>query len=623
MKRNLRMLSLAALIALLFGGMITKEKKSIEVNAQDTTYIPMEAASFTNWTADAGEFASKDATYWGPENTFEALDTFFRGETKEGWTGTLTLNSWVQKTQYVYFTWGGANNIDDTVHLKFHYGSYSYTMLNNTFVGNEMLLRYFRIPDAEYATLDNVNGFTMYIELVDNRTYDFAFHNFGYLHVNQTEEAVGDAMRFYLNNLSTLGTDHKIGRRKAIQDNYLLNSGSETGLKDIFLKASLNINEDFESQDAFLKHWYFDHKYFNDRYTATRHFDKVISTGTVRPGDDTLMPFNKTGNGFFRGWYENDTDGGFVAADDFIYRFVSRPYVLTGDGLISIKMAGTASLHIIDADSQENLAYADLLTFSSSGNQSNIALSGFNTVTMVRHIINLEAYVGRKIQVAITDFSDGGWSAAYFDELNLNFDSTNGFTIDAITQANTHGTFYITYLDRYINSSLYDATTNPTGLKYVHESTINTANDNEILNHIDASNIKNAHEFVTNYLAYARNNDNGTSLCGVLTTNEMKTIVNNFNLLNAGAQSIVWASDDYQRYGATADDWYEFSPTILELGSSLTYVAGVNKIAIPSYGLLHENFTINTVSNVFIIISLIIFIIYVFFMMYRKKNKQL
>ena len=42
-----------------------------------TTYIPMSADAFTNWTDAAGSFANRDATFWDQQYSFNALDTFF------------------------------------------------------------------------------------------------------------------------------------------------------------------------------------------------------------------------------------------------------------------------------------------------------------------------------------------------------------------------------------------------------------------------------------------------------------------------------------------------------------------------------------------------------------------
>ena len=103
MKNIKKIVSLGLAFGLLGGALVAanvnKERKVSKADPE--TYISMESSFFTNWTNDAGSFAAKDATFWGDNYSFEALDTFFRGETAEGWTGTLTSRTWKQSTQYV------------------------------------------------------------------------------------------------------------------------------------------------------------------------------------------------------------------------------------------------------------------------------------------------------------------------------------------------------------------------------------------------------------------------------------------------------------------------------------------------------------------------------------------
>ena len=520
-----------------------KESKAVDYE----TYIPMEAGFFTNWTDDAGVFADKNATFWGENYHFQAMDTFYRGELKEGWTGTLTSRTWKQHTQYIYFQLGGAKNYDvtgDPVHLKIHYGNLFDVFYNDTFVENPMLLRGYKIPDAAYNSLmENADDFDMYIEILDQQTAGYGFANFGYLHVNQTKEEVGDAMRYYLNSMDLNDRGWEIDKRKQILENYYLNDS----LKEFFLapveSGDGGINDGFDYVGEFLRHWYFDYHYFNGA-NWNLHFDKAIGYDTYRPDDATRMPFNNHGvGGFFRGWYENDELGGFVGGDNSIYRFISRPFVLGGVGTISIKMAGTASLHVIDAETRQDLVWADLLTFSTEGDQVNLANSNFNTVTMVRHVINLEAYLGRKIQLAIADVSDGGWSALYVDELRTNTLTYTSFDVDVFTQTNNSGTFYGYKLDKYINSTCYNAETNPTGLKYVLESEINKANDNAIINHVDNSPAKKAYDFLQQYYSSLRSPANEFDYSKA--SEETKAnVVSAYNSLTSYVQGIVnWSYD--------------------------------------------------------------------------------
>ena len=526
-----------------------KESKATDYES----YIPMQASFFTNWSDAAGGWGDQNSTFWGENYHFQALDTFYRGELAEGWTGTLTSRTWKQKTQYIYFQLGGAKNYDitgDAAHINIKYGGHQYSFYNDTFVENPMLLRYYKIPDAIYQELMAAgDDFDMSIEIVDYQTADYGFVNFGYLHVNQSEEQVGDAMRFYLNNMNHDDREWEVNKRKQILENYYLNGG----LREIFLKAASNIDDDFEDNTAFLNHWYFDYAYANGANWGMR-FDQAIGTDYARPDDATMMPFNKTGSGFFRGWHENDTIGGFVGGDQSIYRFFSRPFVLGGTGLVSIKMAGTASLHVIDAETRQELAWGNLLTFSTEGDQVNLATSDFNTVTMVRHIINLEAYIGRKIQLAIADVSDGGWSALYVDELVTNYETYPSFKIDYFSQNNTSGEFHVYKTDKYINSTVFNDSTNPSGLRYVLESAINNEGENRIVDHVDNTPMREAYEFLQSYYGTLRTPSNEFDYTK-LDESVLIDKVNSFNALSAAAKELVYDSKDIQVPSYT-EEWY-------------------------------------------------------------------
>ena len=95
--------------------------------------------------------------------------------------------------------------------MKFYCGNeneYIGSLYNDTFLGNAMMLRYFKIPNDVFASLMNKypSGFEMRIELVDNKagTGEYAFHNFGYLHINQSLEETREAMYYFLNSLQLL-----------------------------------------------------------------------------------------------------------------------------------------------------------------------------------------------------------------------------------------------------------------------------------------------------------------------------------------------------------------------------------------------------------------------------------
>ena len=598
------------------------------------TYIPMRPSFFTNWTDAAGSIASVDARFWGENYSFEALSPFYRGETAEGWTGTLTSRTWKQSTQYVYFQLGGARDFDHGedghAHLVFHYGEYSADFYNNTFVENPMTLRYFKVPDDKFAELTAEDGeFDMYVEVVDPVGYGYGFVNLGHFHVNQTLSSTSDAMRYYLNNLSNDSREWEVNKRKEIFNTYFDNAAQ----REVFFASVSDISDSFSSNEEFLNHWYFDYNYFNNFYDVARHFDKAISTYSVRPGD-TQMPFNNEG-GYFRGWYENDNEGGFVASDALRYRFISRPFVLSGTGIITVKMAGKASLHVIDptqknTDTQgADLAWIDNQALQMDGNDWNMADSGFNTTAMVYHVINLEAYLGRTIQLAICDYDTSGWSACYFDELTVNYAARPEYHVDVAVQTNSAGTFYITYPDIYINSTCKGGG-NQYGVIYNAGNSLNTDGEHRILDHVDESDSYAAHTVWKQYIESVRGGKLGSNVCDVLTSDEVKAFLNGYNALSEGAKQIVCFSDDFQRIGS--GEWYNINPTIFDghsnynLGHTIQYLGELNHISVSAYNnsLAALLFDGAAGSNLYIIIivgAAVTLTLMLFFVLKKKKQK--
>ena len=554
MKKLAKLLTLtAACGALVLGTASMKHSK--ETNAQDYEYyIHMDAGFFTNWTDAAGRFEDVGATFWDENYSFEALGAFYRGEAAEGWQGTLTSRTWRQYTPYIYFQFGGAKDYDvtgDPVHLNIYYGNHQTSVYNNTFVENPMVLRYFQIPESIFNELTaGGDGFDMHIEIVDYQGSGYGFANFGFLHVNQTEESVSNAMRFYINHLSHDSREWEVNKRKQILDQYYYNAD----LKRVFYRTVNDISDNFESNSEFLDFWYFDYNYAADM-NWDLHFDRAIAFDSVRPDENTNMLFNKTNNGYFKGWFENGDVGGFVDGNSSRYRFVSRPFVLKGTGLVSIKMAGKASLHVIDTATRSDLVWADSLTFNRDGDQVNLANSDFNTVTMVRHFINLEAYLGRTIQLAIADVGSGDWEALYADELVTYYESYPGFKVDTFAQTNTSGTFNGYFLDKYINATVFNDETNSDGLKYVLENDINNENEGSIKNHVDNSAVKEAYNFLQTYYSKLRSPANEFNF--VAASEEDKTAVTTaYGLLSHAAKEIVDASVDLEYNATFTNEWW-------------------------------------------------------------------
>lgn len=652
MKHVKKIISLSVALGLLGGAVagasVLREKKvakaetDITVNADFLCYH--KAIDAENWTAgfdnDSGTFDDENATFW-PGNEaypFNSMGAFFRGESRETWQGILKSRDWSQTTPYGYFTWSAQNN-SENVYITFFYDngaghSGSLKLKNNAFVENTMMLWYFRI-DGFVAD----STYTMHVELYDNSTSGYAFNNFGYLHVNQTEEQVSDAMRLYLNSLKYYfhagHDDHNNAnrnKRSEIAGHYYTNNY----LSSVFLRTVSNIDEDFEDNNLFLKHWFYDWGY--DNYNLTeKHFDKIISTFAYRPDDGHNVPFNNDG-GYFKGWYAANTDStGFTETDGAIYRFRSRPFVLNNLGLISIKMAGrAASLHVIDVETNSVLAWVDVngrSQYKDSGDMNNIALSGFNTCTMTNYVINLEAYAGRTIQLAIADVFDSGWAASYFDSLVTSYSSLAdfGFKVDVAAQTVDTTTTYALYEDYYVSSTWSNSAAN--GIAYDTGNSINTTDpDGEgeqlpIRDRVDSSAFSGAYNVWVGYLDAARNGKEGANYCSAKTSDEVKDVIAAYNLLSDNAKRIVCNSDDFERVGE--GNWYSINPTIYgpshaySIGSSIAYLAKLNAVDVVVYSNSLIK-TIDSVSMVVVIIpvSMILIIIAVSLYIFNKKRKE-
>ena len=301
-------------------------------------------------------------------------------------------------------------------------------------------------------------------------------------------------------------------------------------------------------------------------------------------------------------------------------------------------MAGKASLHVIDAtvkntDSQAaDLAWIDNKAMNQDGAWNNMAQSGFNTTAMVTHVINLEAYVGRKIQLAICDVDTSGWSACYFDELDVTYASRPAYHVDVATQSNNSGTFYPVYFDIYINSACKNDD-NQFGVIYNGGNTVNTADDNAILNHVDSSASLDAYNVWKSYLEAARNGVQGSNYCSVLTSNPVKAFLADYNSLSVAAKQLVCDSDDFERVGS--GDWWTINPVIYDnthaynLAQTIQYFGDENNIAVTVYSngmvIRRNNLAIIPVDNnaiITIAVSTIVLMLTIGLIVYLRKKKR-
>ena len=601
-----------------------------------------DSSFFANWNevvsakGTPGEFRSAGATY--ECGSYNAFGSFFDGCT--GYEGledfTLDTIRWKQHTQYIYFQWGCAKDYgheaqdDETLTINIYSSEdaaspyYTETIKNNTFCGKTMLLKNYIIPENVFTHF-NGGDFYMSISLFDGRNGDWGAHIFGNLHANQTHEEVSEAQwNYYKNCQGVSGFDNY--SVQTIRNHYAANATLRAGF--VFSDGFV---EQFETQESFNNNFMLD-AYGNDcgddygYDTKVRHADKAVSFASYRNG--TKMPFNKTGDGLFKGWYgdaEQDSgDRGFTHTDAAVYRFVSRPFRLPANGIVSVKMAGnSASLHLIDFDGGHgDLAWVDCKTFSGGDDSGNIAADNRNTCTMVRHIINFSKYGGRLVQLAIADVDskDGGWNAVYFDELRANYTSVPSLQVDIVAQNNTS---YSTLRDKYVTCEEIAG-----GVDYNNDYSPSGLDNNNGIS--DTSPLKKASDFVNDYLNLFRNyRDNGNNFCSVHTSEEAKALIDRFNGtgengLNAAERDLVIASDDYRRVGATKDNWSTTAPEKLSLRDSLIYIAECNGKTISIAGAhTSGNVTLllnDTNTTIIIVISLISVSALGLFLFARKRK---
>ena len=557
MKKVFSILGLVAFSsAMAIGVGMKKEAKVAKADLE--TYIPFETAgNFTGFESGVnGYINNPDATFWGERYSFEGLDRFFRGEEFGDWKGSITSKTWTQETQYIYFTWGGAEKKDE-VYIKIFYGAHEYVYKNDYTTGNTMMIHYFKIPDADFVASAN-----MHIELYDNATgAGYGFHNFGYLHVNQTEDDVGAAMRYHLNHLADntqINYDADGDARKTTAFNKRVQIynyyRSNDHFKGIFLKsAGDNVDESFDDNAEFLNNWYRDPSFENWEAADPRHPDDIISTATYRADGGKNMPFNNE-NGFFRGWYENGK--GYVANDYPIYRFVSRPFTLSGTGLISIKMGGKATIHVLNAATQDKLASVDASYFNySSGDEGNACATGFNTCTMVRHVINLSQFLNQNIQLAIVDRESANWAAAYFDELVTKY-TTSTFTKFKVD------TFNQQYSDKNYRGFYFD--------KYVGVGAVSYEDNRDVS---DTSIYLAAATFLETYQNTLRSKGDGVTYCS-LGKSTLTTVINAYDAItNDDVKALIDASEDIDyTKEATGSTWYNIDVAKGTVGASMVNV---------------------------------------------------
>ena len=507
-----------------------------------------------------------------------SLDTFFCGEGyNEDLTGTFDSISWHQRREtntYVYFTWAGnAANAIEVRKVSDPNGEPVERLTNDQFNGNPMVMNYINIDTSKlviYDGDDNEIGFDdeLFIRVCDNTNNasagEYKFNTFGYLHVNASETDVSDAIWTHINSLSAsydVGNNEVHYRIHRTMNFYL--TGKAKNLLTLSANKNVSADENFDSNADFLSRWYRDTNFdligwddngYHETHNINDHYhkgwDTIISSAENHQND--YMPFNKTGSGFFKGFYEpgysggkSEKDGasGFMDTDASRYRFVTKPFVLSGTGFVSVKMGGrTASLHVLQGELE--LAFIDLKTFNTSSGSGNNVTTGFNACTMVRHIINLSEFKNQVIQLAIADVDIGvNYGAICFDELITKYDSYPTFKVDTTVQQGIGGGIYNNnyYLDQYVSCIDKNAGAGrPEGIDYVNpERPSITA---------DSTPVAEAYGFLSSFYSQVRVQSNTQKFSWCKDTSNFETLVSAYVGLGTDAKAIVDASEDFH-YG--------------------------------------------------------------------------
>lgn len=508
-------------------------------------YMPF-ASNFTGYDG-FGTTKDVNVTYWDGAR-FNALDQFFTGEGRdEKPTGSFDSSVWYQKKNnpYVYFLWAG--NAANTIQvIKQSDGSVLASRTNDQFNENAMVMNYIHIDTSGWEE-DNV---PVYLRINDNSESGYGFNTFGYLHVNATATNVSDAIWTHINSLTTdYKADYNVVHERIEQtlEYYLNGKANAEGILTLSASKNLSANENFEDNTTFLQHWYRQTSYDEGFGGVGINYASLISDGTQHPHN--RMPFNKTGTRFFKGYFEpaygTDVATGYMSTDGSKYRFISKPFVLSGTGFVSIKMSGhPASLHVMRGRTE--LAFIDIKTDSKVGNerignQSNIT-SGYNCCTMVRHIINLSAFKDQVIQLAIADVNTlGDYGAVNYDELITKYDSNPTFQVDTVVQGDSINNYYLDYYVPKTNSNY------GVGVDYKNDAEYDITSDDSPVNE--------AYNFLKGYYAKLRSPSSHFDY-DYAGENNRDLVAGAYLQLSNPAKVLAGGSEDVKYNYAFANDWY-------------------------------------------------------------------
>lgn len=384
-------------------------------------------------------------TFWEGRH-FNALGDFCRGDRNEGWTGTIKSIEWVQdgSCPYVTFTLGG--NVNDGSYLAIvdADGNNATTdsdgkIVNEYFkdptLSNNMIVRVVEIADDFYGKL-------LHLEIHDAKTGGFGMVNFGALSPNQTAEEVSATLwqHGFGGQGDTVTTDvnSDLAAQEYIWGKYTDSDNAEYApfMKDAREVTATSLEEDFESGEL-SSLWTVDLNYAeNPDGTLYYGFDRTKAVSDI----STIswvekMPFNKDGTYFLNSW--NDMGG---AADEVArWRLLSKPFVLTGTGIVTAKMGGhnaRASLYAYDGEKpMPDAVPLASMTHEEKGWVDNVDCTlGGNNVTMRRSYLDVSEHVGKTVVLALEDFRTGrDWGHAFFDSISTSVELSS-FPLEILEQ---------------------------------------------------------------------------------------------------------------------------------------------------------------------------------------------
>ena len=457
-----RSLLLLALLALPGGMSLRGAGEPLPVRAAEGDLV--KSIPWTNENFSSEEWASLEdenlrtaegwsdvsyATFWGEARHFNALGDFYRGEKNESWTGTIRSIEWVQDEgcPYVTFTLGG--NVRDPSYLEIvdADGNNATTdpdgkIVNEYFsdpaLSNNMIVRVVKIAEGFY-------GKPLHLEIHDNLGAGWAMVNFGELSPNQTAEEVSATLWQHgfggqgANAADAPSASSDLAAQEYIWGKYTDPNNDEYApfMEDARDITATSVEEDFESGEL-SSLWTVDLNYAeNPDGTLYYDFDrsKAVSDRETVDVASAMMPFNQDGTYFLNSW--NDMGG--AAHEAARWRLLSKPFVLTGTGIISAKMGGhNARLSLYAYDGEKPMPDAVPLasmTHEDKGWLDNVDCTlGGNNITMRRSYLDASEHVGKTVVLALEDFRTGlDWGHAFFDSISTSVELSS-FPLEIIEQ---------------------------------------------------------------------------------------------------------------------------------------------------------------------------------------------